>query len=181
MEQINLIETKDIVRFTPMGGNVGIDKYIFLIGIVQKTVLEPVLGTKLYKKILSDYKDDLLDDLYLQMYEDYIQPFVVYGTYAKYVHSGSNRIRNNGDVKTTPNNSQIMTNQENVSSESEYQNLADKYLMDLEKFLCYEGNNIPEYRDQDNAYDKRSKNNDGYSLTWWLGNGGSCCGGGGHV
>ena len=179
MEQINLIETKDVYKYTPMGGNVGVDKFVFLIGIVQKTLLEPVLGTKLYKKIINDYKDELLVDLYEQMYDDYIKPFVVYATYAKYVHSGNNRIRNNGDVKTIPNNSQIMTNQENISTESEYQNLANQYLNDLEKFLCVEGNNVPEYRSQDNRYDKRSKNNDGYSLTWWLGSGGGCCGGNG--
>ena len=53
-----------------MGGNVGIDKYVYLIDIVQKTVLEPVLGTKLYKKIQEDYNNNSLTGLYLQMYDD---------------------------------------------------------------------------------------------------------------
>ena len=174
---IRLTETQSIVKNTPMGGNVGIDRYVFLIDIVQKTILEPVLGTKLYKKIQEDYNNNTLEGLYLQMQEEYIRPFLDYATYAKYVHSGNNRIRNNGDLKTTPNNSQIMTNEENITSENEYQNLANAYLNDLEKFLHYEGVNVPEYRHQDNRYDKRSRNNDGYSLTWWLG-GGCGCGGG---
>ena len=41
---IRLTETQNIVKNTPMGGNVGIDKYVFLIDIVQKTILEPVFG-----------------------------------------------------------------------------------------------------------------------------------------
>ena len=174
---IRLTETQNIVKNTPMGGNVGIDKYVFLIDIVQKTILEPVLGTKLYKKIQEDYNNNTLTGLYLQMYDDYIVSFLNYAVYAKYVHSGNNRIRNNGDLKTTPNNSQIMTNQENISSESEYMNLADAYLNDLENFLHYEGVNIPEYKNQDNRYDKKSRNNNGYSLTWYLGNSCGCSGG----
>ena len=174
---IRLTETQNIVKNTPMGGNVGIDKYVFLIDIVQKTILEPVLGTKLYKKIQEDYNNNTLTGLYLQMYDDYIVSFLNYAVYAKYVHSGNNRIRNNGDLKTTPNNSQIMTNQENISSESEYMNLADAYLNDLESFLHYEGVNIPEYKSQDNRYDKKSRNNNGYALTWYLGNGCGCSGG----
>ncbi len=174
---IRLTETQSIVKNTPMGGNVGIDRYVFLIDIVQKTILEPVLGTKLYKKIQEDFNNNTLTGLYLQMQEDYIKPFLNYAVYAKYVHSGNNRIRNNGDLKTTPNNSQIMTNEENITAENEYQNLANAYLNDLEKFLHYESGNIPEYREQDNHYDKRSRNNSGYALTWWLG-GGCGCGGG---
>jgi hypothetical protein len=174
---IRLTETQNIVKNTPMGGNVGIDKYVFLIDIVQKTILEPVLGTKLYKKIQEDYNNNTLTGLYLQMYDDYIVSFLNYAVYAKYVHSGNNRIRNNGDLKTTPNNSQIMTNQENISSESEYMNLADAYLNDLESFLHYEGVNIPEYKSQDNRYDKKSRNNNGYALTWYLGNSCGCSGG----
>ena len=55
MAEIRLTDTQSIVKSTPMGGNVGTDRYVFLIDIVQKMVLEPVLGTKLYEKIKEDY------------------------------------------------------------------------------------------------------------------------------
>ena len=100
MAEIRLTTTQNIVKNTPMGGNVGTDKYIFLIDIVQKMVLEPVLGTKLYDKIKADYNTNSLAGLYLQMHSDYIEPFLNYSVYAKYAHSGSNRIRNNGNLKT---------------------------------------------------------------------------------
>ena len=74
-----------------------------------------------------------------------------------------------------------MTNQDNISSENEYRNVANLFLNGLEDFLCYEGVNIPEYKTQDEKYDKDAKNNKGYPITWWLGGSGGCCGGGGHV
>lgn len=182
MAEIRLTDTQSIVKSTPMGGNVGTDRYVFLIDIVQKMVLEPVLGTKLYEKIKEDYNTNALSGLYLQMHQDYIKPFLNYSVYAKYTHSGSNRIRNNGNLKTNPNNSEQMTNQDNISSENEYRNVANLFLSGLEDFLCYEGVNIPEYKTQDEKYDKDAKNNKGYTVTWWLGgDGGGCCGGGNHV
>ena len=152
-----------------MGGNVGTDKYIFLIDIVQKMVLEPVLGTKLYDKIKADYNTNSLAGLYLQMHSDYIEPFLNYSVYAKYAHSGSNRIRNNGNLKPSPNNSEVMSNEDNISTENEYRNVANLFLGGLEDFLSYEGVNVPEYNTQDNKYDEEAKNNDGYNaVTWWL-------------
>ena len=170
MSETRLTTSTNIIKNTPMGGNVGIDLYIFLIDIVQKMVLEPVLGTKLYEKIKTDYAADTLSGLYLKMHEDYIEDFLNYSVYAKYTHSGSNRIRNNGNLKTTPDNSVVMTDKENISSESEYNNVAGLYLTGLEKFLSVEGSNIPEYITQDNDYDKTAKDNEGFgTVTWYLG------------
>ena len=170
MAEIRLTTVQNIVKSTPMGGNVGTDKYIFLIDIIQKMTLEPLLGTKLYEKIKVDYKANSLAGLYLQIHTDYLEPFLNYATYSKYAHSGSNRIRNNGNLKPSPNNSEIMTNSDNSATENEYMNAASLYLDGLEKFLDIEGVNIPEYITQDNDYDKEAKDNEGYgSVTWYLG------------
>ena len=168
MAEIRLTTKQNIVKNTPMGGNVGVDKYIFLIDVVQKMILEPVLGTKLYTKVKEDYNTNILEGLYLQMHEDYIVPFLNYAVYANYVHDGSDRIVNNGNVRPNPSNTTTMTDSENRANESKWQNVANMYLNGLEKFLCHEANNIPEYRKQDEPYDKHAKNNEGYNLTWYL-------------
>ena len=36
MAEIRLTDTQSIVKSTPMGGNVGTDRYVFLIDIVSK-------------------------------------------------------------------------------------------------------------------------------------------------
>lgn len=168
MAEIRLTTTANIVKNTPMGGNVDISNYIYLIDIVQKTVLEPVLGTKLYEKIKVDYNANALTGLYLQMHTDYIEQFLNYSVFARYTHSGSNRVRNNGNLKASPNNAEQMTNEENISFENEYMSAANFYLNDLESFLNVEQGNIPEYISQDNDYDKEAKDNVGYRITWFL-------------
>ena len=170
MGKIRLTTTQNIVKNTPMGGNVDVSKYIFLIDLVQKSDLEPVLGTKLYNKIKTDYNANALTGLYLKMHTDYIEDFLNYEVYATYVNSGGERIVNNGNIKHNPDNSQVLTNAENVSSASKYFNTAGSYLSDLEKFLRVEGVNIPEYNSQDNEYDDEAKDSDSVgSVTWYFG------------
>lgn len=170
MGKIRLTTTQNIVKNTPMGGNVDVSKYIFLIDLIQKSDLEPVLGTKLYNKIKTDYNTNALTGLYLQIHTDYIEDFLNYEVYATYVNAGGERIVNNGNIKHTPDNSQVLTNAENVTNASKYFNTAGAYLSDLERFLSIEGVNIPEYNSQDNEYDDKAKNNEGIgSVTWYFG------------
>jgi len=71
-----LITSEEIRLNTPMGGNVDSDKFINFITDVQVMILEPVLGTKLYDKIITDFNANSLADVYLQMFDDYIKPVI---------------------------------------------------------------------------------------------------------
>lgn len=169
MAEIRLITINEIVKQTPMGGNVGPDKYIFFIDNIQLTVLKPVLGTKLYEKIKTDYNANNLTGLYLQLHNTYIVPFLTNSVYSEYVRNGKKRIVNNGNVVHTPNNARETTTTEDTRSVQHTMNVASYHLEEMEKFLRYEGGNIPEYtQSQDNEYDTKPKNNEGYGLTWYL-------------
>lgn len=167
--EIRLVTTSQIVKQTPMGGNVGTDKYVFLIDNMQLSVLEPILGTKLYEKIKDDYNTNSLAGLYLQIHESYIVPFLTNAVFAEYTRNGKKRVVNNSNVVHTPNNARETTTAEDTSLVQHFQNVAELHINKLEKFLCVEGNNIPEYtQTQDNDYDVKPKNNDGYAVTWKL-------------
>ena len=168
MSETRLTTAQKIVKNTPMGGNVGTDKYVFIIDDVQLLVLEPVLGTNLYEKIKTDYDNDSLIGLYKTLLEDYIQPFLNKAVFADYVSNGSYRIRNNGNLKNTPNNAETMETQENVRLMRHYTNVADRFLAKMEDFLMHKGSEIPEYLTQDNNYDVEPKNNKGYKIGWFL-------------
>lgn len=168
MAEIRLTTTQNIVKSTPMGGNVGTDNYIFLIDDVQIMVLEPILGTKLYNVIKEDYNNNTISGIYLQLLEDYIQPFLNHAVFAEYVRNGSFRIRNNGNLKISPNNSQTMTEKEDTSFVSHQMNKAKEYLGRLERFLDYKGSEIPEYLVQDNNYDIEPRDDNNYGITWHL-------------
>lgn len=168
MAEIRLTTTQNIVKNTPLGGNVGVDKYIFLIDDVQIMVLEPVLGTNLYNKIKTDYNNNSITGLYSQMLTDYIQPFLNHAVFAEYTRNGSYRIRNNGNVKHQPTNSTTMSEQEDTSFLQHQLNKADNYLQRLQKFLDYKGSELPEYNTQLNNYDIDAKENKGFNLTWFV-------------
>lgn len=169
MAEIRLITTNDIVKNTPMGGNVGTDKYVFLIDDVQVMILEPVLGTKLYNKIQEDYNTNSLTGVYLQLHEDYIQPFLWRAVFADYVSNGKTRVRNNGNIVHTPDNGRPTERFEDDRIAQNYKSKAKHFLDRLERFLCSEGHSIPEYIRQDNTYDQHPKDNDGYNFGWYLG------------
>ena len=84
-----LITSEEIRLNTPMGGNVDSDKFIHFINDVQVMVLENILGTKLYDKILNDFENETLTGLYEQMVNDYIKPVLWHSVFAEYIKIGS--------------------------------------------------------------------------------------------
>ena len=59
MAEFLFIQPTEITSTTIMGGNVDIDKYLFCIADTQISVIEPLLGTELYDKILADAEADI--------------------------------------------------------------------------------------------------------------------------
>jgi len=166
MAEIRLTTTQNIVKNTPLGGNVGVDKYIFLIDDVQIMYLEPILGTKLYDKIKTDYDSNTITGIYSQILTDYIQPYLNHAVFAEYTRNGSFKIQNNGNYKTLPNNSEIMSNSEDTSFLTHQLNKAQLYISRLQKFLDVKGSEIPEYLTQDNDYDVDPNGKTNVSITW---------------
>lgn len=147
-----LVTSSEIVLNTPMGGNVDPDKYISLINDVQVLILEPVLGTKLYDKILTDFAAASLAGDYEEMFDDYIQPVVWHSVFAEYVKIGSIWVNNGGMYKHIADDAENASQDEIDSLSKTYQSKADAYISRLERYLC--DKNIPEYdNSQDEEYD----------------------------
>jgi len=152
MTDIYLITSSEIAKNTPMGGNVDPDKYTNLIIDVQDLILEPVLGTKLYEKILTDFDNDSLSGVYLTMFNDYIKQVMWHSVFAEYVKLGSVWVSNKGLYKHLADNSESASQDEIDSLAKAYQSKADAYIARLERYLC--DVNVAEYDDsQDEDYD----------------------------
>ena len=152
-----LVTSAEIVLNTPMGGNVDIDKYRSLINDVQVLVLEPVLGTKLYDKILTDFAGASLAGDYSTMFTDYIQPVMWHSVFAEYVKIGSVLVKNGGIYNHISENAENASQEQIDSLTKSYQSKADAYIARLERYLC--DKNIAEYDDsQDENYDIDPKN-----------------------
>ncbi len=149
-----LIKTIDLTKGTPLGGNIDIDSYVSVIKESQVFVVEPILGTKLYNKIIADYAEDALSGHYQIIHENYVKPILIHTTAAEYILIASYNVANGGIFKHQPENSSSVSKVEVDFLSNKQKTKADVYIERLQKYLCDKNSEIPEYTSaQDNAFD----------------------------
>ena len=144
MPELLFIKPSELAETTILGGNVDVDKYTFSILNVQRSVIEPLLGTLLYDKIVLELTNDTLSGLYLTLYEDYIKPITKFESTAEYIEVSSYILNNGGLYKHQPENSQIVEKDEAQFLSNKYHSLAQMYVQRLNKWFCH--NRITEYK-----------------------------------
>jgi hypothetical protein len=151
-----------------MGGNVDPDKFMHLLDDVQVLILEPVLGTKLYDKILTDFDDDTLAGDYLKILNDYVKPCLWHSVFAQYLRDGVVLAQNTGIFTNSPENA-TPSNLDDIQYVSKSaQSKSDVYIERLERYLC--DVNVPEYENpQDNDYDIKPQRDISTIGGWYLG------------
>ena len=139
-----LIDPTTISKTTILGGNVDIDKYRYCIYNVQLLVLEPLLGTELYTKILADAESNTLAGLYLDLYTKFVKPIVKNESLAEYLEVASYLVTNGGVYKHTAENSGIVDKQEVQFLAGKYHAIGQALIQRFEKWICH--NTIAEYK-----------------------------------
>lgn len=167
MSNILLITASDLTKNTMMSGNIDAQKYVHVIKEAQIFILEPILGTKLYDKLLTDFENNNLAGAYLTLLDDYIKPILIYSVAAEFILVHSYNIANGGVFKSSPENSEAVSKSEVDFLVQEQHNKADAYIKRLKKYLCTVS--IPEYQQsQDNNYDLQPDKSMQYSGGWLL-------------
>ena len=144
MAEFLFITPQEMASTTILGGNVDIDKYLFCIANVQLTTIEPLLGTELYDKILTDAENDDLTGLYLTLYNDFVKPITKNESTAQYIEIASYMLTNGGLFKHTGDNIEVVDKQEAQFLAQKYSGLAQMYVKRFEKWICK--NPITEYK-----------------------------------
>lgn len=149
-----LITDLELTKNSPLGGNIDIDKYRHIIKEVQTFTIEVILGTKLYKKILSDFNSDSLTGVYSTIHENYLIPIIIHSVAAEYIEMQGVVVDNGGIFKRTPENTTPASSSELATLSAKQRSKADIYIDRLQNYLCDQDSNIPEYTfTQDNDYD----------------------------
>jgi len=139
-----IIDPTTISKTTILGGNVDVDKYRYCIYNVQLLVLEPLLGTELYTKILADAEANTLAGLYLDLYTKFVKPIVKNEALAEYLEVASYLVTNGGVYKHTAENSEIVDKQEVQFLAGKYHAIGQALIQRFEKWICH--NTIVEYK-----------------------------------
>ena len=144
MAELLFIRPQEITASTILSGNIDIDKYNFVILDVQLRLIEPLLGTELYDKIVSDIEGTGLNGLYLKMFDDYIKPILKHQTVAEYIEIASYMVDNGGIYKHTADNKEIVNKDEVQYLSQKSKSLATTYIKRFDKWICK--NPLPEYK-----------------------------------
>lgn len=163
MAELLFITPEEMTSSTILSGNTDTDKYLFCIADAQISVIEPMLGTLLYDKIKTDIEDEILDGLYLELYNDFIKPITKNEAVAQYIEIASYVVDNGGVVKHTGDKFEIVAKEEVQYLAGKYHNLAQMYIGRFNKWICK--NSITEYKQcQDEVNAQKVKTSFGWKL-----------------
>ena len=138
------ITPQEIANTTILGGNIDLDKYTFVINSVMITVLEPLLGSLLYDKILTDWTADTLTGDYLTIFTEFIKPITKNESAAEYIEMSSYTLANGGLFKHSPDNAEVVDKDEAQFLSGKYHNISQMYIQRFNKWICK--NVISEYK-----------------------------------
>jgi hypothetical protein len=141
------ITPQEMASKTVLGGNVDIDKYVFCIADTQISVIEPLLGTELYDKMIDDLTfPETYAGLYKILYDDFIVPITLNQSVANYIEIASYTVSNAGVFKHSPDNSEVVDKDEAQFLGGKYHNYAQMHVQRFNKWICKNGANITEYK-----------------------------------
>lgn len=144
MAELLFITPQEMSNTTVLSGNVDLDKYTFCIANVQLTVIEPLLGSELYDKIVNDITNSALSGLYETLFNEFVKPITKNKATAEYIEIASYVLDNGGLYKHTGDNIEVVDKQEAQYLANKYNAMAQMYVQRFEKWICK--NKITEYK-----------------------------------
>ena len=144
-DDVLLITKDDLFKYTQLSGNFDIDKITPFIKVAQDIEVQQLLGTVLYRKILTDVQDGVLAGNYLTLVSEYVQPMLIHYSMADLLLFHGYEVSNAGIVRNTPEGTQLPTETEINTLVERTRATADTYRRRLVDYLSYYPQLFPEY------------------------------------
>jgi len=144
MAELLFTSPTEMAETTILGSNIDQDKYTFMILSTQISVIEPLLGSLLYDKIISDIEGAGLSGDYLTLYDEFIKPITKNMAISEYIEVASFTLNNGGLFKHSPDNTELATREDAQFLAGKYSHLAQMYVMRFEEWICK--NPLDEYK-----------------------------------
>lgn len=135
MNNVLFISEKSIKENSLVSNNVD-GKYIQnAIKTAQDISLQPIIGSKMFRKLAQMIQDDALTDEYRNLLVDYIQPILVNSVMSDLVLQLTYKFRNIGAVQTTDTNIMLPSLKDLQYIREDYNLKAQFYMNRLSDFL----------------------------------------------
>lgn len=115
-----------------------------IIYMVQRKVVEPIIGTTLYNKLVTDIEADSVTGLYQTLLNDYIIPLMIPCCDLKATFHTTYQITNKTTGKNQDQHIQANTQDENNDLRNELSDDAEAFEWKLKGWLCDNWEDIPE-------------------------------------
>lgn len=144
-DDVLLVTKDDLFKYTQLKGNLDIDNISPFIKVAQDIEIQSVLGTILYRKILTDVMNNTLAGNYLTLTSTYIQPMLIHYAMADFVMFHGYEITNAGILKNNPENTITPDKSEIDSLTKRYRQIAETYRRRLVDYITLNVGLFPEY------------------------------------
>ena len=144
-DDVLLITKDDLFKYTQLSGNFDIDKITPFIKVAQDIEVQQLLGTVLYRKILTDVQDGVLAGNYLTLVSEYVQPMLIHYSMADLLLFHGYEVSNAGIVRNSPEGTQLPSENEINTLVERTRSTADTYRRRLVDYLSYYPQLFPEY------------------------------------
>jgi hypothetical protein len=145
MAKALLINREDLVKRTPLSGNIDLDKIIHYIEIAQDLHIESLIGTKLIERIKTDIVGASLSGVYETLVVDYIKPVLVQYTFLEFLPFAQYTLGNKGIFKHTSEASSVPTVEEIDRMKEAARDTAQHYAKRLNDYLEHNSETYPEF------------------------------------
>ena len=98
------ITRQDLVKNTPLNGNIDMDKILHFVKIAQEIHVQGLMGTN---RISQDIIDGTLAGDYLALVNDYIKPITVQYSFLEFLPFAQFSVSNKGIFKKTSENAEV--------------------------------------------------------------------------
>lgn len=156
MADLLFITPQEMTNTTIIGGNVDVDKYTMCILSTQLRVIEPLLGTLLYNKIIADIEGNTLAGLYLKLFDDFLKPITKYESCANYIAISPYSLTNGGLFKNNPENAVAVGVKEVDNLSEKYSSMAQMFVDRFNKWISL--NPLSEYKEKQDEVDVQKIN-----------------------
>jgi hypothetical protein len=146
MAQVLLVRRQDILKLTPINGNVDTDKITPFIKSAQDIHIQDILGTKLFERLIDGVQNSNLPTDYNTLLVSYVQPVLCHLAAADFYMFHGYEIANGGIFRHESENSTTPSKAEIDGLVHRQRDIADHYRRRLIDFLNFEApSKYPEY------------------------------------
>lgn len=145
MEKSLFISVNDVVKFTPVGGNVDPDKVRPYIDLMQEIEVKSKLGSKLYEKIISDWEANTITAEYKFLITEFLAPMLRHYTAAAVIEGLSYNVTDGGVFKHQSENSEIPSKHEVTLIVDREKRYAEHFSGRFDDYMCNKGYQYPEF------------------------------------